>query len=318
MRSLRPHIVVTLSLAALLIACGPSPQPSQSEQSEAAPMAKPMPKKEPGVVKFAARDFSFQGPSEVPSGWVTIHFQNNGEQTHFMFLTQLPEGKTLDDYRDDVAVPFGKAWEELKSGADKAQVGQDLGAALPEWYLTSAPHMGGPGLLAPGGSETVTLKLDPGNYVVECYVRSPEGEFHGDLGMLRKLTVTAADSGRSEPTGDVDLNLTNDAIELEGALTAGTHTVAVHFVEHPPVGLGNDVHLARLAADTDMDELAQWMDWMNVDGMQAPAPVEFHGGVQEMPAGNTAYVEVSLVPGRYAWISEPVRNEGHVKEFVVE
>jgi hypothetical protein len=158
MRSLRPHVVVTLSLAALLVACGPSPQPSQSEQSETAPMAKPMPKKEPGVVKFAARDFSFQGPSQIPSGWVTIHFENTGEQTHFMYLTQLPAGKTIDDYRNDVGAPFGKAWEELKNGADKAQVGQELGAALPEWYLTSAPHLGGPGLLAPGRSETVTLK----------------------------------------------------------------------------------------------------------------------------------------------------------------
>jgi len=269
-------------------------------------------------IKVTARDFSFQGPAEVPSGWVTIRFENTGTQTHFMFLTELPEGKTIDDYRNEVVPPFEKAWADLKAGTDKAKVGQELGAGLPQWYLTSARPMGGSGLVAPGGTNTVSLKLEPGNYVMECYVRSPEGEFHGALGMLRALTVTTADSGAPEPSADVDLTLANSDIQVQGDVTPGQHTFAVHFQEHPEAGLGNDVHLVKLAPDTDMEKLRDWMDWMNLDGMQAPAPATFMGGVEEMPVGSTEYFEADLEPGRYAWISEPVRNDGHFKEFTVE
>jgi len=305
--------------AVLLVACGRTPEPAESKSEESATTtAEAVAPSQPKTYQVQARDFSFQGPSEVPSGWITVLFRNNGTQTHFLMLTLLPEGKTLDDYRNEVGPPFEKAWKELKQGADKAKVGQELGAALPEWYLKDTRYMGGPGLLAPGESEMVSLKLVPGNYVVECYVRSPEGEFHGNLGMLRKLTVTDVDSGQSEPTGDIHLTLSNDGIEAPDTLSAGEHTVAIHFKEQPAGGLGNDVHLARLAPDTDMAKLASWMDWMNLHGLQAPAPALFLGGAEEMAAGNTEYLHVNLEPGRYAWISEPVSTDGKLKVFRVD
>jgi hypothetical protein len=58
------------------------------------------------------------------------------------------------------------------------------------------------------------------------------------------------------------------------------------------------------------------MSW--IDGMVSPAPVEFLGGADQMPAGSTAYFEVDLEPGSYAWISEGYAAQGAVKEFVVE
>lgn len=311
--------VVLGVMAVMLAACGRSHETAESKVETAAPATtEAATPSQPKVYDVQARDFSFQGPSEVPSGWITVRFRNNGTQTHFLMLTLLPEGKTLDEYRNEVAPPFETAWKELQQGADKAKVGQELGAALPAWYLNDTRYMGGPGLLAPGESEMVTLKLVPGYYVVECYVRSPEGEFHGGLGMLRKLIVADVDSGETEPTGDVDVTLTNDGIEAPDSLSAGKHVVAVHFKEQPAGGLGNDVHLARLAPDTDMAKLASWMDWMNLKGLQAPAPALFLGGAEEMPAGNTEYLHVSLEPGRYAWLSEPVSTDGKLKVFQVE
>lgn len=319
MRRWSVRSTIAASLVALALgACGPKNQAGEEAVTAQKPAMQEPAQLKTRPIKITARDFSFQGPNKVPSGWVTIRFQNTGTQTHFMFLTELPEGKTIDDYRNDVGPAFEKAWTELKGGADKAKVGQDLGAALPEWYLTSAKPMGGSGLVGPGGENTVTLKLEPGNYVMECYVRSPEGEFHGALGMLRTLTVTTADSGAQPPVADIDLTLTNNDIQVQGDVTPGRHTIAVHFQEQPQGGLGNDVHLVKLTPDTDMEKLRSWMDWMNLDGMQAPAPATFLGGVQEMPAGSTEYFEANLEPGRYAWISEPVRADGQLKEFTVE
>jgi hypothetical protein len=60
------------------------------------------------------------------------------------------------------------------------------------------------------------------------------------------------------------------------------------------------------------------MNWMNINGLRAPAPVEFLGGTQEMPVGYTSYFTVNLEPGRYAFISESAADKGMVEEFIVE
>ena len=57
---------------------------------------------------------------------------------------------------------------------------------------------------------------------------------------------------------------------------------------------------------------------MNINGLRSPAPAEFLGGTQEMPAGNTSYFYIELTPGRYAWISEINADKGMVKEFRID
>ncbi len=192
-----------------------------------------------------------------------------------------------------------------------------LGRLLPEWYA-SVKQMGGPGLVAAGGVAQATVHLEPGDYVMECYVKNADGEFHATLGMARPLRVTSESSGASAPEADLEITLTNYEMAIEGTPAADEQTVAVHFREHPEFGLGNDVHVVRLEDYTDMDEVIDWMDWMNVDGLRAPAPAEFVGGTHEMPVGYTAYFTVGLTPGRYAWISESTAAMGMVREFTVE
>jgi len=61
------------------------------------------------------------------------------------------------------------------------------------------------------------------------------------------------------------------------------------------------------------------MDWTQPGGLQTPAPAVFLGGLQEMPAGSTGYLTVTLEPGRYAWIAEIPGTDanGFLKEFSV-
>ncbi|MGB5526005.1 MAG: hypothetical protein WBN79_04015, partial [Gemmatimonadota bacterium] len=223
-----------------------------------------------------------------------------------------------EDYASDVGPAFGEAWEALQAGAvDKAGAGAMIGQALPEWYA-SAASMGGPGLVAPGRTAQATMRLTPGNYVMECYVKTADGQFHGMLGMAMPLTVTAEESGGRPPRTDVAVTLFEDFMSVEGTPAAGRQTVAINFDEHPAYGLGNDVHVVRLDEGTDLDEVIAWMDWMNVDGLRAPSPATFLGGVHEMPAGYTAFFTVDLEPGRYAWIAESGAARGMVEEFTVE
>jgi hypothetical protein len=269
------------------------------------------------VVEITARDYAFDGPDEIPSGWATFRLKNEGKEHHFLFLSRLPEGRTLEDYMKEIAQPFDSVWHELESGLGKAEAGALLGQLLPQWYGSVKP-MGGPGLVAAGGVAQTSVKLEPGTYVMECYVKTPDGKFHGMLGMTRGLTVTGDPSGAPEPEADLALTLSNFELAVEGDVTAGEQTVAVHFQEHPEIGLGNDVHVVRLDDDTDMDVVIAWMDWMNVQGLREPAPAAFVGGVHEMPVGHTAYFTVDLAPGRYAWIAESAADKGMVREFAID
>lgn len=276
------------------------------------------PKPSTNVIEVTARDFNFFTQDSIPSGWTTFQFKNEGHATHFFFLTQLPKGITFQRYHTEVLPPFVIAMDSLKAGESKADVGALLGRLLPKWYA-SAKVMGGAGLTAPGKTSQTTLKLEPGNYSMECYIKTEDGKFHSELGMIRPITVTQEHSGMKEPDdADVELTLSNFKIESKGELSSGKHTVAVHFKEHPKFGLGNDVHLVRLKDDTNMDEVINWLDWMNVGGLRTPAPAEFLGGTQEMPVGYTAYFTVDLEPGNYAWISESSASKGMVKRFSID
>ncbi len=307
---------VAMSVAALS-ACQAADQ-DQNQAPEERPAATAAAGSESSVVEYIARDYAFVGPTEIPSGWVTMRMANEGLEHHFVFLTLLPEGKTIEDYAADVGVPFGQVWEQLQSGAlDKAGAGAMLGELLPEWYA-SAASMGGPGLVAPGKTAQATMRLTPGNYVMECYVKTADGQFHVALGMALPLTVTAEDSGGRPPRADVDITLFENSMAIEGTARAGRQTVAVNFDEHPEFGLGNDVHVVRLEEGADLDEVVEWMDWMNVDGLRAPSPAAFVGGVHEMPVGYKAFFTVDLEPGRYAWIAESGAARGMVEEFTVE
>jgi hypothetical protein len=297
----------TILVFAMTAACQPGDQAREAPVGPA-----------PHVVDVTALDYAFQAPDTLPSGWTTFRLKNAGAEHHFMLLNRLPEDKTMEDYGREVGTPFNVVWDSLRTGAmDKAEAGQLLGQLLPAWYA-AVEQMGGPGLVAGGETGETTVNLEPGTYLMECYVKTADGVFHGNLGMVRQLVVTEGPSAGSAPAGDIEITLSNSGIVAEGDATPGAHTVEVRFLEHPAIGLGNDVHLVRLEEGTAMDLVIRWMDWMEVDGLRAPAPARFLGGAQEMPVGHTSYFTVDLEPGRYAWISEPGAITGMVSEFTVD
>lgn len=271
-----------------------------------------------GVVEVAAVDYAFRAPAEIPSGWTTFRLANEGEEHHLAVLWKMPDGRGVEDYKEGVVDPFSAAYDSLMAGAvDEAGFWELFGGSVAPWSADVQP-MGGPGLIAPGLVAQTTVKLEPGTYVMECYVKNPEGEWHTNLGMLAELTVTGDTTGASPPEADVDLTLNNTEITTRGTPTAGENTVAVHYEEHPEMGLGNDAHLARLDEGTSVEEAVEWADWRLAEGLRAPSPVPFLGGAQEMPVGYTSYFTVVLEPGRYVWLGEATDVDGRVEEFTVE
>ncbi|HEX7130506.1 MAG TPA: hypothetical protein VF217_10640 [Rhodanobacteraceae bacterium] len=269
------------------------------------------------VMDVVVGDYRIEAPDEVPAGWTTVRLRNEGQQAHFVVFYRLPDGKTIADQQREVVPLFDQAMAALAAGeVDRAGAGAILGG-LPAWAAESK-YRGGPGLLSPGGTTMATINLDePGTYLMECYVKSPDGLFHTSMGMLREIQVTADNNGAAEPEADFDIRLSNAGIDAPAVVAAGPHLVRVNFVEDPQAPLPYDVHLARLAGETDASKLVHWMDWMNIDGLRAPAPVEFLGGVENTPAGRNGYLSIDLEPGRYAWVSE-INAQQMLREFVVE
>ena len=315
------HSVLFASLLALpaLAACGgsDSAQSGELENRSDAGGASAAATVSPPVVEVAARDFAFDAPAEIASGWTTLRFRNLGAQEHFMSFSRLPDDKTLDDYIAEVAAgAFGTAMEPYYEGeVELASALETLLGLIPEWFGQMV-FSGGPGLLAPGLSQDVTVNLEPGNYVLECYVKTPDGMFHSALGMIAGLTVTSAETGADEPEADFDVTLANYVIEAPDRVAAGSQTIRVRVIQDPEGMLKHDVHLVRVTEETDLGAVIPWMSW--IDGMEAPAPATFVGGMEQLEAGHSGYLSVDLEPGSYAWISEAYAPQGMVKEFVVE
>lgn len=255
----------------------------------------------------------------LPSGWTTFRFSNQAHVPHFFIVQKLPEARedlTVEEYVDGVSEPF-QTFMDLINDPEVA-FSEALGTFVSEvdpWYLDpGVTIVGGPGLTSPGRTSRSTLDLEPGRYVVECYVKT-DGVFHSSAGMLDKLTVTEEESGARQPRADAAVSIGTAGIDVEAASPPGTEgirsgeqTVEVRFEDQTTYShfLGHDLHLVRLEGAVDHGELAAWMDWSATEGLESPAPVgvEFMGGTQDAPAGATTYVTVNLEPGQYAWIAE--------------
>jgi hypothetical protein len=278
-----------------------------------------------GVVEVVARGLTLEAPSELPSGWTTFRFVNESPMVHFAVIERVPDGQGLESQQREVAPVFQEGLDLLASGETDAAMARF--GELPEWF-GEIVFFGGPGLTSPGLTSEATVDLSPGTYLIECYVKTA-GIFHsynpdpGVFGMVHEFTVTSEASDRPEPIGDVRLEISAESgMTLDGPPAVGRQTFAVTFADQTVHEnfVGHDVHLARISPDADLEALEQWMDWSRPDGLQTPSPVEFVGGLNEMPAGTTGYFTVTLESGDYVLISEVpgTSAKGLLRRFTVD
>jgi hypothetical protein len=269
---------------------------------------------ERNVVHITAEDYAFRAPAEIPSGWTTFELENAGEETHMLFIARLPAGVTFDNYMTGAVMPFNEVWQELRAGELTAEeVFPAIGERADPWFWDTA-FEGGVGFLSPGQTASATMNLRPGNYVIECYMRTPEGEMHSMEGMIDPLTVTAAGAEGAPPRGDVRLTLSEAGIQIDQEIRPGTHTFEVHFADHPEGTFGHNVHVLRADPTVTTHDAAAWMSFVNVAGLTDPAPGTFVGGLHLMPVGSTGYFTADLRPGRYLFVSEYTGHMGVAQE----
>ena len=257
-------------------------------------------------IHIVTKLMDFQVQDTIKSGWQTFKYSNQSSETHFFLLEKYPEGKSLEDARTVVVPVFQKGMNLLNEG--KNEEAMAAFGELPEWFQQIV-FMGGSGLISPGETAVSTLHMEPGYYVMECYVKMENGTFHSAMGMLEDLVVLPDSVEFSPPSPTVSLGISKEeGIVLRDSVRSGPQVIEVNFVDQAVHEhfVGHDVNLVKLGENADVEALAKWMNWSDPKGLITPAPagVTFLGGINEMPAGSTGYFSVSLSPGNYAFISE--------------
>lgn len=119
------------------------------------------------TVEVDMHEFGYTGPDTMAAGVHTFHVANSGDQPHEVALIRLNDGATVDDFLMAMAP----------------------GATTPPPGVA----VGGNGALSPQGSNWFTIALEPGNYVLLCFIPDPaDGVPHLAKGMVKAVTVTAA------------------------------------------------------------------------------------------------------------------------------
>ncbi len=297
------YSLILIAMMGCFVGCGEDTA-SPSEPVTAEPPAPPT-----NILSLGIRGWSFVGPNEIASGWTTIRITNDSGMTHFGLVYRMPDGVTAEMMSDQVVKPIqAMLTANLEGEPDKAA---EIAQTIPAW-IGDIVYMGGPGMMSHGVVGEATMYLDPGNYIVECYVKTngiqhnynPEPGAHG---MVLPLTVTAEDGGMPEPDANVTLEVTNAGYQIaEGRFATGTNSVRINFVEQRLYNdfVGHDAHMFRITPETDVEEAARWVDFFPMTGQQTPAPAHFVGGIHDMRQGSTAYFTVNLQPGRYGIVAE--------------
>ena len=258
-------------LSVLLVACGGDG--SQGNAASEAPAG-------PQEVHFTASDFAFAGPTSIESGVVTFVLDNTSENFHHLQLARLTDGMTVEDFHQRLMT-------------------LQPGTPLPSWFVDA----GGVNPPPPGEPARVTLMVEPGEYVVLCFVDTPDHVPHFAKGMVAPLTVTeAAGAPASLPESDRTLTLVDYAFSFDAPLTSGSQDIRVVN----GATQAHEIALFRLVPGKTMEDVMTWGASYEGEPPMIPA-----GGVPAIRPGQEAVIHVELEPGDYvALCFLPDANDG--------
>jgi hypothetical protein len=226
----------------------------------------------PHRLGITALDFSYDlSSTEVASGLVTTVLYNDGDQPHQAQLGKFLPGKGVADFTALLTDP-------------------NPGAVLSVFESFT----GGPNVVAPGDSQTTKQDLDPGDYLVLCFVTDPAtGMPHFAMGMYAGFSVVG-----EQQQGDIDASQQVSAIDdMRFVVPDELRTDSlVQFDNHA----SKDVHeftIGRLHEGMTADDVQKWAAGLAT--APGPAPFDDAGGAGALSPGGREWFRLDLEPGRY-------------------
>jgi hypothetical protein len=247
------------------------------------------------VVDVAAGEFFFQSPDSIPAGLTTFRLRQIG-LVHQRVLAGGAARDSLGAHPDDQTRGLHMLWlvqlDSGKTAADLYRAAQ-AGERTTGWTRP----LGGPGFAVPPGTSNATLLLEPGNYVIVCYVgsaREDRKRFHFLNGMFRALTVLPNPAPvAAMPAPDVVIRVSEGgALEYSAPIVAGRRVLRIENAG----ARAYEFSVRRVAPGrTTADALA----WRPADSPRTPPPFEPIGGLSDVPSGGSLVTTLTFEPGDY-------------------
>lgn len=247
---------------------------------QAAPPAAPSPQ----TITLKGADFSFEGPAEAQSGWVTVNFQNVGQQAHHAQFARLNDGVTPQQIQD-----------ALKKSEQEA--------------LALVSLVGGPSVIDPNGNASVTMNLAPGQYMILCFLPDTDGVPHLAKGMVSMMTVKGSGaSTAAEPKADVTVNAADFHYSMPAQVKAGKQVWK--FINDGPQP--HEIVIMKLEDGKTPEDVFAF--FAKPDGKP---PFMDLGGMQGLTKGAApAFINFDLQPGNYIAlcnIPDPATGKSHAE-----
>jgi len=237
-------------------------------------------------VTFTAAEGSLTVPAEVPSGLVDIHLETEvgGDDGHHLVIARLNDGVTLDD---------------VLAGGEEA-------------FFTMMTIKGGNGTIAAGERLTMTLDLEPGNYMALDNPQFPDPP-------VQPFTVVPSDERGTRPDAEGVVHMgPGMVITIPDDFDA---TGTWEFVNDDPTNV-HEAAMARLADGMTAADVVAWGE----SHFQGPLPIDGEFGsmgalgpgerafITLDPGGPGDYVLICFVPGQDGI---PHLGQGMVTPFTV-
>lgn len=226
---------------------------------------------EPAQLDIEAREYSFTAASSVKAGWVQVNLENVGKEDHQAQLARLNDGVTPQQLQE-------------------ATAGDPTG----EKALALVTLAGGVNAIPAGSKQTSVTELEPGNYLMMCFLPTPDGKStHVAEGMAAPFAVTGTAGEGNEPAYDAQIEAKDFTFDIPD-MKSGEQTV--EFKNNGP-----SPHEATLYKVADGKTAADVQKFLgDPASASGPPPFAAAGGASAIGPGKSTYPTWDLEPGTYA------------------
>ena len=259
-----PLLALLVLVAAVFAGCGGDDAGASGTTTELAELPTAPPASE---VTITATEYTFEPSARrIAAGRVRLTLDNRGEEPHQVQLGLVEPGTTADS--------FYRTFHEQGPGAAEK---------LLRWQT-------GVNGVEPGEKGTVVGDLQPGQYLMICFVPGHDGVSHIDKKMIVPVEVVPGGEPVAEPAAEGEIVLEDYAIDIPGGFD-GSGTFAVR--NSGPAD--HELILMRYEPGKTLADLVAWSD----GGMKGTPPITYTSGVGTIPHGETSWVDLDLDPGAY-------------------
>ncbi len=231
-----------------------------------------------------ASEYTYKVSGKPKAGWVKINFDNAGVENHMLAIVELKKGVTVAQLKKAASSNDDSGFQKIAAPGSNE----------------NGPS-GTPDLLGPKQETATITELTAGHYGMLCFVPAPDGTPHFMKGMIGTFDVKKGKSKLDPPTTVRDATLTDSSITFDTENVGRNLTVKV-------VNDGQDVHSFTLVKVDDGHTLGEVRDYFNTlfsgqESSTGTPPGVIVGGIASIDPGKTAYLEQTLTPGHYGYVS---------------